>query len=155
MVYDNTWHQSRLPKKRRFPTPIVTLQNFTWTWSKFIVYTVYIYKMWNKGGRKNTTRDIQLRYSLKASTGRRHLLVNINYDPRLKTLKLIKVSAKWHMCQWNTEDVFIKMYIFCIIYCIKWVLIESKGVWTEKECMCLTYHQGMVFLTTSCWSSIF
>lgn len=29
-----------------------TLQNFTWIWSKFIVYTGYIYKSWNHGRAK-------------------------------------------------------------------------------------------------------
>lgn len=36
----------------------LTLQNFTWIWSKFIVYTGYIYKIWNQGRAKTEKQTL-------------------------------------------------------------------------------------------------
>lgn len=43
---ENQYHKQRRKAKDNTGS---TLQNFTWIWSKFIVYTGYIYKIWNQG----------------------------------------------------------------------------------------------------------
>lgn len=57
-----------------------TLQNFTWIWSKFIVYTGYIYKSWNWKEKKKTLHTTEI---IPKSIYRYIFLVNTNYEKRL------------------------------------------------------------------------